>query len=110
MEIVEQATISAGLFDRVQVGALQVFDEREDEHCPVVELANDGGDFGPAKVGGGAQSPFAGDEFVGVPGASKRDGLQETGCFQRRLELSQLVFVEGAPWLKGIRPNSGNLD
>ena len=59
---------ACGLLDRVEVGALEVLDERELELVPVGELADDGRD--PLQPGHlrGAHASLAGDELVALEG------------------------------------------
>ena len=53
-----------GLFDRVEVFALNVFDDRQLGHLPVVDLADQDGHLPPIGGLGGTQAALAGDQFV----------------------------------------------
>ncbi|MCU0633840.1 MAG: hypothetical protein MUE41_03105 [Gemmatimonadaceae bacterium] len=61
--VLGQAFVAFGFVERVEVSALEVFDEGEGEQGLVVDVANNGGDCGPAECGGGAEAAFTGDEF-----------------------------------------------
>src|SRR5262245_49396458 len=88
LKIIEQAPITARLFDRVQVCPLEIFDQREDEHGPIIEFADDRGDLHPTEIDCGPQTVLAGDEFVGVTGSSNGDRLKETTGLQGGFKFS----------------------
>ena len=63
LELLDELRVALGFLDRVEVLALQIFDERQFEHRAVVGLADDDGDFRQAEQLGGAPAAFAGDQF-----------------------------------------------
>ncbi len=52
------------LFERRQVLALQVLDQRQLHHLDVVDLADDDRDFAQPDLDGGVVAPLAGDDLV----------------------------------------------
>src|SRR6185437_655198 len=106
LELVDEATVAARFVDRVQVGALEILDEGENEQGAIVEIANDRGDLGPAEVGRGAEAPLAGDELERVAASADGDGLQQAAHLERGLELGELCRIEIAPRLEWIRPDA----
>jgi hypothetical protein len=110
VELVDEAPVAEGFFHCIEVGALEVFDEREDEHRLIVEVANDSSYLGPAEVRGSSQSPLAGDEFEPWGAGSDSDGLEQTVSLQRSLEFSQLFWLEFSTRLKRVGTYVGDTD
>ena len=77
LEIIEQAPIAACFFDRVQVRALEILDQCQDEHGLIVELPNDRWNLSPAEVGSGAETTLAGDQLEGIALPANCDRLQQ---------------------------------
>lgn len=110
-ELAGEAGVGLGLLDGVEIGALEVFDERELEDLSVGSLADDGGRVGEAEACGGAPAALAGDELVtragrGFPederlddalGPDGLDQLVEVGLaeFLARLERAGSDLGEG---------------
>ena len=65
-EAIEVVLEPLGLFDRVEVGALDVFGEGRLEHLLIVEIDHVDGHGRQARIVGGPQTAFAGDELVMV--------------------------------------------
>jgi hypothetical protein len=63
LELGNELGVALGLFDGIEVFALEIFDQGEFENGAVVGLADDDRDFGQAGQLGGAPAAFAGDEF-----------------------------------------------
>jgi len=76
-EFFGEATIASRLFDRIQVGALQVFDEREREERAIVDVAHDRRDVRPPQPGRSAEPSLARDQLETIRGATNRDRLQQ---------------------------------
>ena len=87
MKLVDQAPISARLLERIQIRALEILDERENQHGPIVEIANDRRNLSPAEVGGGPHATLAGNQLEGVAVAANADRLQQATRLKRRLEF-----------------------
>src|SRR6188472_3742527 len=62
-ELVDEPLVALGLLERVEIGALEILDERQGEHRPVVEVSDDGGDLGPAEPADRAQATLTSDEL-----------------------------------------------
>ena len=105
LEFFDQPPIAAGLFDRVEVRALEIFDERQHQHRAVVEVANDRRDLRPAEVGRGAEASLAGDQLERVALSADGYRLKQSARLERRLELRQLRRIEFATRLKRVRAN-----
>ncbi|MEO8333342.1 MAG: hypothetical protein ABI664_00115 [bacterium] len=54
LELLDQALIAFGLFERVQICALEILDKSQREHGPIIEVADNGWDFGPAEASSSA--------------------------------------------------------
>ena len=77
LELIDQLGKPLGFFDRVEVFALQVFDESQFERSAVIRLADEDGDLGEAGEASGAPAAFAGDQFVAVIGGADDQGLHD---------------------------------
>ena len=64
--------VAVGLFERVEIGALDVLDDGDFERLAVAGLDDEDRDFVQAGALGGAPAPFAGDDLVGVGDARDR--------------------------------------
>lgn len=56
--------VAVGLFNRVQILPLEVFDQAQLHHLAVVGLNDDGGDFAQARQLGGPPAALPGDDLV----------------------------------------------
>jgi hypothetical protein len=65
-EPVHQLSITLRLFDRVQVGALDVLDDRDFQHLGIVEVPHDDGQFVNLRPLGGPPAPFAGNDLIAI--------------------------------------------
>jgi len=95
-EIVHELLVALGLFHRVEVGALEVLDERQSEERLVVEDLDDRRDLGPAEPSGGTETPLAGDELVALSTRRRPHGdrLQQAVGLERGLEFGELLGLE----------------
>src|SRR6478609_9854313 len=59
LELLDQALISLGLFQRIEIRPLQILNESKRKHRSVVEIANDGWNLGPAQSSRCAEASFA---------------------------------------------------
>jgi hypothetical protein len=100
-----QPTVPFGLFDGVEIGALQVLDKRQRQQVPIIELFYDRRYLRPPEARCGAKSPLASYQFELGTGGSNRDGLQEASRAKARLELRQVFLSKLAPRLKRVGAN-----
>jgi hypothetical protein len=102
-ELVNEALIALRLLKGIEVGALEILDERKREHGPVVELMNDGGNLCPAQTSNGSQPPLSCDELPAPAWLrAHRNGLKEPIGLDRRFEFRKLGFRKGAARLKSV--------
>jgi hypothetical protein len=100
----EELLEALGLLDRVEVGALEVLDERQLEHHVVADpFADDRGDHRKADGLRGAPPAFAGDQLIAPRRGADDDGLQDAVRADARLELGERLGSENAAWLEGVR-------
>ena len=90
------------LFDRVQVLPLQVLDNRQLGHQPVVGLADLGRHLGPAGLDRGPQPPLAGDQLIPVVDLPDQDRLQHAVFLEALGQRRDLGLVEIASRLERI--------
>jgi hypothetical protein len=64
--LVAEAVQRLGLFERRQVLALDVLDQRQLQHLGIVDVAHDHRQFDDTGPDGGLITPFAGDDLVAV--------------------------------------------
>ena len=83
-----------GLFDRVEVFALDVFDDRQLGHLPVVDFADQDGHLAPVGCLGGAQAALAGDQFVVVANEADDQRLQNAVGANAVGQIGDLGFFE----------------
>jgi hypothetical protein len=104
--------VAFALFDRVEVGSLKVFDERQRENGLVIDLFDDRRDFLPSEPGRGAEATLACDQFESVFSwpASYSYRLKQTTRSQTFLKLSHLLGVEFSPGLKWVSANLSDRD
>ncbi|MEP7347766.1 MAG: hypothetical protein ABI877_21025, partial [Gemmatimonadaceae bacterium] len=67
--------VAVCFFDRVEIGSLKVFYEREREHLMLVQIPNDGWNGGPPERSGCTESSLTSDQFIAVVHRSNRHGL-----------------------------------
>ena len=91
-EFLGKALVGDGFFDRVEVLALDVFDEGELEHLLVPGLADDHGGFLQTELLGGAPAAFTGDQFVFVVAFADDQGL-DNAVFADRFDQFQETFA-----------------
>ena len=114
-EIMQQALVALGLFDRIQVLTLQVLDQGQHRGITVGGFAQDGGNFGQAGQDCCAETTFAGDDLVSaycLRVGADGDRLQYALHANRLGQALQLVIVEvhraaGTDWRRSDQPASG---
>ena len=105
--IFHQRPIAFGLFQRIEVGALHVLDDRKLQRFAVGRLDDDDRHFVQAGALRGAPAPLAGDDLECVGRAADRphhDRLNHAALANRSRQLIQLFVGEHAPRIARIRP------
>ena len=94
-----EPVVCTRLVDWVQVFALDVFDERDQERLAVGERADDRRDRVEPGLPGREEATLAGDKLVPICGGSKKDRLEHTSLADRIGELFDRRGVELRPGL-----------
>src|SRR5262245_47176893 len=105
-----QPAISLRLFDRVQILALNILDQRYLGPRFFVEFTNYGWNLMELSALGGSPSPFPRDQHIAVGYRPHEDRLENAWLGNRGCELGQRLFIENLPGLSRIWPNTGNID
>lgn len=96
-----EAGVSTRLFDGIEAGALEVFDEGELKDLAVGSFADDDGKFVEAGFFGGAPAAFASDDFVFSRGAFTDDERLDDALGADAVgEFCQCFFREVFAWLE----------
>ncbi len=94
------------MLDGVEIGALEVLDQRQLEtllEAAATAGVDDDRHLGQSGDLGGAESPLAGDQLVAGEPLPNEQGLEDTVNPDRVGELLQRRRIEGAAWLLGVR-------
>lgn len=102
MMLVEVALEGEGFFDRVQVFALEVFDDGELGDEAIVGLAESSGDRWPTRKPGGAEAAFAGNELIPTRDLADEDRLEHVMLFETLGERGDFDIAELAAGLEGV--------
>ncbi len=102
-ELVNQPLIGLGFLDRVQVLALNVFEDCHLERFSVVELSNDNRNFVQACPLRRAPAALSGHDLVAMSVRAHDDRLDESARTDRGGKLVERCFVEVAPRLMRVR-------
>ena len=105
-ELLDELPVGEGLVDRVEIGALDVLDERELELVPIGELAHQGGDALEAGEASRADTSLPGDELVAVDGLGHEDGLEDAVLADARAERLEAGVVDAVARLVRVRRGS----
>ncbi len=97
--LAHQVAVALGLFDQVQVRALQVLDQRHFARLEVADLVQQRGDFRQARQLRGAEAPFAGDQVEDFAGPPQPHRLQHALFADGIGQFLQGFFGEAAPRL-----------
>ena len=100
-EFLGKPLVGDGFFNRVEVFALNVFDEREFEHLLVPGFADDNGRFLEAELFGGAPAAFARDELVFAVAFAHDERLDDAMFADRLHEFQQAFSPEVGARLEG---------
>ena len=105
-ELLDQAAKAACLFDRVEVGALQVFDQAEHQLLVVARVtADDGGDRLQAGQPCGSPSALARDQLIAIRERPDEQRLQHTMEPDRFGQLAKRLGVEAGSHLLARGPD-----
>jgi hypothetical protein len=105
-EILDQLLVGAGLLERVEVLAMQVFDQCLLHAVDVRDVPHDGRDGGHPGALGGSPAALPRYQLVfAVRNRPHQDGLQDAHLPDRRGQRSQRFLVEGDPRLMGVGPD-----
>ena len=102
-EFADQSLVRVGLFDRVEVPALDIFEQRDLERVGIVQFPDDDGDFVQPRALRRAPATLTGDDLVIATVRPDQDRLEYPA---RRDRLGQFVerrVVEHAARLAGLR-------
>ncbi len=106
-EIADQRAIAFGFFERIEVRALHILDDRELQRFFVSRFDDDDRDFMQTGTLRRAPAAFAGDDLVSVGGTTHRtceDRLNDASLTQRGDKLVELGVGEHAPRIARIGP------
>ena len=101
--IARQPLIRLRLFDRVEILALDILDQRDLERFGIVELADDDRDFVKPCPLRCAPPSFAGDDLITVLIRPHHDRLDQSPGGDRSRQFVQQRLVEMAARLFGMR-------
>ena len=104
-EVLDELLVRRRLFQRVEVVAVQVLDERVLQRRRVVGLLDQGRDRLEPDPTGGSPSPFAGDELVAVARGAYQHRLEHAHLTDRVSERAQRLFVEVIAGLIPVGPD-----
>jgi hypothetical protein len=107
-ELPRQPVVPLSLFNRIQIGSLEVFDEREGKDCPVVYFLDDRRDLFPPEFRCCSQTALTGDKLEAIFAWPPTYGyrLEKSTRLEAFLKLSQIIRIELVPRLKRV---SGDL-
>jgi hypothetical protein len=110
-EIVQELLVGRGLFQRVELLAVQVLDQGVPQQLVVLGLLDDGADLGQPGPLAGAPSALAHDELIPAgPGRTDHHRLQQADLPDGFGQLVERLVVEGLPRLPGVRRDRGDID
>ena len=111
IEIIKKLLVGCGLLEGIELLTVQILDQSIPEELVVLGLLDDGPDLGQPGPLAGPPSTLAHDELIPAwSGRTDHHWLQQADLPDRLRELVESLFVEGPPWLPGIRRDRGDLD
>ena len=96
--IVDEPAICVGFFDRVEVFALNVFDERDRQQLVFWNVSNDYGNFEETGALRGAPAAFAGHDLVATVDAPDHDRLDDA---VGRIERDRFIDPRSSMCVRG---------
>ncbi len=106
----DQLAVALGLFERVEVLALDVLDQRQLGGRQFIDVADDRRDRMEPRPLRRPPATLAGDDQIAVVVGPKQDRLEHAALADRFCEFVERLLVELHPRLIGVGPNPGNLD
>ncbi len=104
-ELMDQAMIGFGLFNRIQVGPLDVLHQRHFQQLVVVDRSHHHRDLTQSGAPRGAQTALAGDQLEAGVDLAHHQRLQDSLPPDRFGQFLQLGFGKLAAGLKAVGPN-----
>ncbi len=101
VKFVGEALERARLLDRVEVFALEIFDQRHLERHLVADVANNRGNAAESGALRGAPAAFAGDQLKALPDAANHERLNDAAHANRSRQFFERLFAESRARLKG---------
>ncbi len=101
-EPLEVVLETVGLFDRIEIAALDILDQGSLEHLLVVEVHDPHRDGVQPGLLGGTEASLAGDQLISVADEPHHDGLQDAVVLDAGGQGRQLILVKGLAWLERI--------
>src|SRR4051794_2338172 len=102
-EIVDQAVIRLGLFDRVEILALDILDERDLESLGIAEFAYDDGHFVEPCTLRCSPASLASHDLIALAMRPHDDRLDQPTRSDRFGEFLESRFTEMTTWLARMR-------
>ena len=96
-----QSRISLGLFERIEILALEVLDQGHLEHVAVRGIAHDHRHLRQLQLGRGPPAALAGDELVFAVDETHDERLDHPVFADRIDQFGEILLVESLPWLQG---------
>jgi hypothetical protein len=101
----DQLLVTKRFFKRIEIGALDIFDNGNFECRLVIDIAYNEGDLYQASELGSPPTSFAGYDFVAIDSdGTRHDRLNDTMLTDRCCEIMELRFIEVASrvlWIPG---------
>ena len=109
---VGEMLVGARFFDRVEVFALDIFDQRNRHHLALIEIADNRRNFMQFGALRRAPAPFAGDQLVAALALKRTDddGLDDPALRDRAGKIVERFVVENLARLAGQRLDPGHRD
>ena len=101
-KIAVKPRVGPGLFDRIEVFALEIFNQCQFKHLPVACQADDGRGIREAKLARRTPPAFARDQLVLVVDPSDDERLNDPALANAFHELLQKLASKFPPRLKGL--------
>ena len=103
IEFDDQLFVRHRFFDRVQILALDIFDQRNLERFRIGKFADHHGDFVQSCALGGTPAALAGDDLISLAARTHHDRLNDAMRCDRLGQFVQRCLIEMAARLSGVR-------